>query len=473
MIGKNQIVIDSTEFLKGMTTTVDTQDGGFSPETVLCNLIAEPGVINAQTDAADGDSDVVLTGEIIASCPDPAVADTNYRIVVTDDAKYYAYNGTKLGAVIDTDATAGVVYSEGVTDMITFNGKVYTTNDDYVTELTLPATLNKTYHAFASGAVLHPAVVFENNAYYGDGNLLKRQTPTTTPATILTLATGHYISALGIDPGTGKMLIATTEVLNWTNVLPKVNKIMWYDGYSNKVIKSIIVEDLVTAFYHVAGIVYVGYGQNLGYLTGSGITFLRKLTNVTLVKAELPYKHHFANLGRTLCVVNGREVLAFGEIEPGRKIFHNIWYNSLDTNKIRAIFDAGQHKLGISKDTTKFYTYDITDLTPVVSGGVYFYSKRYEFPRPVFIRRVRVFFKTAIAAAATAGICAVSIVDDTGTTTSLGAISSDADNAQKVVETPVSNFKTSSLQIRHTMAPATSTLIHGVLKFIIYYDVAE
>ena len=51
-------------------------------------------------------------------------------IVVTNDKKFYAYNGTKLGSVLGTDATSGVNYTEPFVDIAPYNGKIYATNDD-------------------------------------------------------------------------------------------------------------------------------------------------------------------------------------------------------------------------------------------------------------------------------------------------------------------------------------------------------
>lgn len=473
MIGKKQIVIDANNFVRGMSTTVDTLDGGFSPETTQINFIEEVGVVNARTDSIDGDGDNVLTGEIIASCPDSVVSLADARIMVTDDAKYVSYDGTKLETELDEDDTGSIVYADGFVDMIPFNGKIYTTNNNNITELTRPNTLDKTYMDFDNGAFPHPALVFENNAYYGDGENLLRQTPTVAPnktTPILSLSTGHIITALGIDTGTGKMLIATTGTQNVSNTIPSVNKIMWYDGYSNKVIKSIIVEDIVTAFKTVAGVNYVAYGQNIGFLTGSGINFLRRLDNVTLLSTSLPYKQHLTNLGKTLCVVNGDTVVAFGEISPGRKVFHNL----IDTGvALRAIFDVGSHKLGLSYATNTFHTLDTSDLSPSVSGGAVFYSLNYQFPRPVHIRSVKVFYKTAIAKATAAAIASIQLIDDTGTTTNIGTISKDPNNTQKTYTSASFSIKTSTAQLKYNIGAATRTDIHGVKRFIIYYDVAE
>ena len=46
MTGQKTFDIDWTDWLKGMTTTDEVEDGGFSQSTKSVNLLAEPGVIN-------------------------------------------------------------------------------------------------------------------------------------------------------------------------------------------------------------------------------------------------------------------------------------------------------------------------------------------------------------------------------------------------------------------------------------------
>ena len=96
MLGLQTLEIDASELLKGMSSGDDISDGGFSPLTEGLNLIANPGIIYAPAAEVNTDSDAILTGEIIASCPDHNVTNIDSRLLVADDGTFYKYNGTKL-----------------------------------------------------------------------------------------------------------------------------------------------------------------------------------------------------------------------------------------------------------------------------------------------------------------------------------------------------------------------------------------
>ena len=95
MIGTKQITIDASDFVKGMSTTVEVADGGFSPDTDAVNLTYTPGILYSPASGVESDTDIRLTGEIIAWSSDDDVGLPNYtKKMVTNDGKYYRYNGS-------------------------------------------------------------------------------------------------------------------------------------------------------------------------------------------------------------------------------------------------------------------------------------------------------------------------------------------------------------------------------------------
>ena len=298
MIGKRQIVLDASEWLKGMSTGTEVADGGFSDLTEGVNLTNVPGVVYAPAASVDGDSDSILdsTGEIIATCPDHNVSSGREFLAVTDTGFYVTYNGTKLVTTSHTDATN--TYGTFFTHMAPFQGATFITAKENIIKWTSATTFDDEYADFTNQTMPHPLIVFENNLYYGDGNLLLRQIGISgVPATILTLSADQVIVALGIDPGSGKLLISTTSGLNASGTLPKTNKLHWYNGSSNKTSKTVIVGDIITSFESVASTVYVGYGTSLGFINGSGVQWLRNLKNVTFATEILPYQNKITSIG--------------------------------------------------------------------------------------------------------------------------------------------------------------------------------
>lgn len=398
-LGKKILEIDGEEIILGMSTSGQLSDGIFSPDSYGINLFTTPGTIRQQQVPTDKSSG--LTGEIIASCEDQTGSYT--RVFVSTDTDQ---DGRFFSASSDGTLTArgvedtGANYIDGRTDMIDYRNEVYTTNSTYIVRWSSVGganTFNYTFFSFNDSAAPHPALVFEDNAYYGDGNRLLRQTSAGgTPTTILTLPTGQIITALGIDPGSGKMLIGTVGQYNVSNTLNTMSRVLFYDGFSNKASRSVIMDDMVTAFPTTAGDLYVAYGSSLGYWNGSGSTFLRKY-DIDDNNQELLYKHRFTSYGQTLFSVQKNDIIAHGPLRiGGGKVFYPIIRNYLNnSNNIRFVTYLGTGGtdgilLAFSAASDDFFT---TNLNSVSTGGdTLFYSNKYSFSNisndGVWIRRV-------------------------------------------------------------------------------------
>ena len=404
-LGRKVIVWDSDEMLKGVSTSDDTTDGGFSPLTDQVNLGYQIGV--AYTPAAPTDSSTNVTGDMIASCEDPT---GNYtRLFVSreggDDGQFYSMDGT--GALTtrgSLDSTHN--YIAGRTDFISYQSEAYATSSNYIvrwSDIGGANTILTTFFNFTDATAPHPAIVFEDNAFFGDGNTLKRMTSAgATPATILTLPTGQIITALGVDPGSGKMLIATVGQYNLSNQKNSFARVGFYDGFSNKLIRVVTMDDMVTAFPATEGQLYIQYGKSLGYWNGAGATFLRKL-DLTFENNTLAYKHHFTSIGPTLYVIQGRQILAHGPLlMNGAKVFYPIFYNYTNTNKLTNIVYVGtlasttNQSISVAFSTAKLYIQDITSISP---GTQALYSNKYSFNEyndGVWLRRVQIFWKNTV-----------------------------------------------------------------------------
>lgn len=397
MIGSKYITIDWKNWVQGMTSSNYTEDGGFalgtggsSPSTTCVNPLITPGLLNFPASPVDKSTN--LSGSIIASCDD--ASGTYNQLFVTDSGKFYGWNGTTLSSALATDATRQ--YTAGKTDMAPYSSYAYGTSNTYVWEwVVTTATINQTYFAFPSssgsaswapGSCPHPVLVYEGNIYYANGPQLLRQTaPGGTPTEILLLQNfGEVIIALGIDPGSGKMVISTSSGINASGTLPKTNRVLYYDGFSNKVIKVVPTDSIITCFFNLMGTLFIGYGQNWGYWTGTGIQFLRKL-NVGLDGQELIYKHKVTNIGHILYIAEKQRVLAFGEIMQGKG--RSWWYiyqnfpSGVSTN-LSFVANIGSNKLGFSYATSQFFSLDVSSSSDIYSNSLV-YSFKYEFPRPV------------------------------------------------------------------------------------------
>lgn len=412
-LGKKIIVWDGSEIVKGASTSEDISDGGFSPNTDAVNLINSPGVIHLPNFPTDASTNLVDT--IVASCSNGtsnvSTGTANRFFLAVDlsstNATYYYWDGSTL-TLKRTDNTNA--YALAKANIETFGGEVYATSNTKIIRWIPDSTFDVAFFDLtgpyaAAANVPHPILVFENNIFYGDGTQLLRQTGAgTTPAVILSLDVGQIIVALGIDPGSGKMLISTTNEFAISNQFASVNKVLYYDGFSNKVLKSVIVDDMITAFPFTEGQLYVAYGQNLGLWNGAGITFLRKFP-LTYSSTSLFYKNHFTSAGSTLYFIVESQIYAHGPlIQGGPKVFYPAMknYPSGTPIQINHIANIGQGVLGISYvangPTDKFATFNTTSISSNNPQDIF--SNTYNlqtFQDGAWVRRARLFFQTPVA----------------------------------------------------------------------------
>jgi hypothetical protein len=481
MIGTQQLeILNSEILLRGMSQSDHISDGGFSPDSEGVNLTVNPGLLHFPDAIDDADTDDILnaaTDTIIASSPDDVNFGGSPRRVVNGVGQYVLYDGTKLGAVLQTDSTN--TYTRGFCQMTHFDGETFiTTRQTLVRWKQGTPTFTISFLDFSAVASLsgladsfpHPLLNFENHLYTASGNeLFRTAVKSIAPTVILTLADDQIITALGIDSGSGKMLIATSTAMTAALTVPSINKLLWYDGFSNKVIKSIGVEDTILALHNHEGITYVGYGLNVGYVTGSGIQFLRRL-NVTRSNATLPYQASFASVGRTLCVIERDKILAYGEIVPGIKTWYYIYGDPDVTKDIDHIFDAGSGKLGFSYvdaagTDAEFSTLDTTSVAS--SDDSVFVTNWFRFPRPILPKAVLVEFAAGITAANNF----VYYQAETDTSHTANELSEDISGSSLVkIMTGFLNERVSALKFRFSQGGGVNT---GIRRAILYYDYAE
>jgi hypothetical protein len=279
MIGKNVLEISAKDFLNGMTSSPETDDGGFSPETNHVNITSSQTALGILYPAGFKTDQSIADGQYIASCSDPDSGVGISKYLLTSSGKFYSVSSSFTATLRQTTAGA-VTYQSITSDMVVYRNGLYATS---TTNITLGTGANLTaidedwwttvapksgggFPSALSTGVPHPVLVYEDNLYIGDGQKLHRWDGANNVATegYLTLNTGLVIQALSIDPGTGKMLISATEGANASGTIPRQTKIYVYDGTSNKPSRAVIVDDIVTSMYPLGGVVYMCYGQNLG-----------------------------------------------------------------------------------------------------------------------------------------------------------------------------------------------------------------
>lgn len=480
MIGKHQLIFDGESFVKGMTTGINTSDGGFTDENnYSVNITAVPGVLHPAANSTDKTG--VLSGVIIASTGDAArVTGATYeKAFITNSGKVLTSDSAQT--LTERQAAVAGTFQVGTTDMVEFASAVYvsnTTNVVKLTSVTTPLdTKDETWGSVGFGITLQtgtrrPMIAWSGALWVADRHLLHKYDGTTFSASKLVLKTGQEIVALGIDPSSGKMIISLTEGNNYSNTLAQVAKVLTYDGFSAQPTRETIVDEMVTAFYPLGGVVFVAYGVNLGYWNGAGISFLRKFKTMTLAANDLAYKHRFTSIGKTLYVVDGFQLLAYGEVLPGRKVFYFATNNPTNTETLSFVCNLGSNLLGLGVTTGggvtgNFYTFNITSVA-TAGSGLAIRTPRYNFPRPVYIRSAYLEFNNSIADAT--GVTLTyqdhlqgGFAETSGTTNNSGAGVYVFENVIGFLNNKVRMIQ---FHLEHSLAI-------GLRRLVVFYDVAE
>lgn len=420
-LGKKIIEVNFVDLVKGQSTSQELGDAGFSPLTDGVQLLALPGIL--YNPPIPTDYSVGLIGEMVASCEDPS--GSYARLFVSAGAvnagRFYSMStGYALTQRGSTDSTNQ--YIQGRTDMIAFDGEAYITNNATLVRWSSIGsldTIDPSFFSFNDATVPHPAITYNNFAYYGDGNLLLRQdAANTSPVTILTLATGVIIVAIGIDPGSGNLLLSLIGQPNLSDTINSGARVAFYDGFSTQVLRYVQVEDMVTAFAPTEGSLYCAYGQNFGLWNGSGITFKKRM-NVNFDNTQLMYKQHFTSIGSTVFFIEKARVIAYGPVrQNGDNIFYPALTNSIGGSDVNLthIVNVGSNQMAMSYASSQFAVWDSIGLHANTQN---FFSNNYNFDDEVWIRRARIIYESQVANGATPGD--LTLYDQDGLITDINA----------------------------------------------------
>lgn len=489
MIGSKQFEISYADLTKSMSSSGYVSDGGYSNETIAINPLPQPGGFYGAPTILDRSSNLI-NGNVIMSSGDATYLGAT-KFLGTDTGYFYSVNSAFLPTARQS-AVAGT-YVSGYSDMVQFG--VGSTMYTYVTTTTdivrmtgdTLSGLDATWWTVTMGktalgtnpiggatgvTTAHPMLVYEDSLWIADFNKIHKFDGTTASYGFLVLPIDQTIVALGIDPSTGKMLISTTQGANAADSVPKQCKILIWDGFSSRPIRSVIVDDMVTAIYPVGGTVFMPFGLNLGYWNGSGVSFLRKLKNATYDANLLVYKQRITSIGKTLYVMDGIQVLAFGEIMAGEKRFY---YANKATAATAAYFTAilnlGSNELGLcyaSNSGEKVLASFGTFYTTLTNNIAYFYSNKYDFLRAIQVKEVIVEYIDSIAAAGSGG--ALALLDPTGSYVTSSSLTNDSSAAVfQISSFPVQNPTPSTyIQLRYE-----NVSNKGIKRFLISYDYVE
>lgn len=309
------LTIDFNNFVLGESITQRTPDKGFSPQSYGINLTYEKGTLYFQETVTDRSTN--LEGDIVCTTNDPEfLGNDNY--ILDDEGKFYTLSGASL-TKRQTDAV--MVYQVGTSDMIKYRGNTLATSQ---TDVALLGGDNLTSidhdwwsvtrgHGSLQTGYRHPLEIVEDILYIGDKNYIHTWDNGTSVYQAMALPDGINIITLRKHPD-GRHLIAFCGITaNYSHTRSGGGKIYIIDTVNLEFIREIDTEAQVEGSRNVGGVVYVTYGDKLGYFNGDGISWLRDLT-----AGSTTYSHQLANAEDILLVRDGIYLLAYGDLGQGK-----------------------------------------------------------------------------------------------------------------------------------------------------------
>lgn len=477
-VGDNQIQLGADQLVSGMSSSDFATDGALGVSSTGLNPYITPGVIYALANPTTLSN---IAGTVIASAEDSQTNSAYTRTFIDSSGNYYTYSAPSTTTKTNTATTNVAHYVAGKTDMAAFAGNTYVTTDNGDIDLwnTSGPTLTNSWwvgtksKTAMNAAVPHPMIVYKTILYVADGAILHSidssgNIDTASAAFPLTLSPNELIYAMGIDPVTGLLLVSVQTLVNLSDTLSAQFFVYLYDGVSSTPTRKIPVDDLITGFHNVEGIVYCGSGIQLGQWNGNGVTFLRRLLNSSYSSTDLLYKHHMTHVGRILHVIDGKQILSYGTVINGKPKGFFYTGSSNTANHASAVFPMGSNTLGIGAATNSVVVYDFSSTS---AGTASLYFNNIYFPRPTNIRRIRII--------------------TTGITTAVSGIGNNLyiSEKNKTVQTALPNFfVTSAASPRYVFdydytngVPVMAlqpiimfdTQHFGIVRVYIYYDPAE
>lgn len=483
-IGKYQVQLGAEQLMSGMSSSDFATDGALGISSTGLNPFMTPGMMSGMPIPIDLSTNIL--GNIIASAEDSQGITSYNRTFIDASGNYYTFSAPNNVVKTNTATTNVANYQQGVTDMVTFAGTTYvtTSNGDIDIWNTSSLTLTNSWWIGTKGqptlnpgsgaTTPHPMLVYNGVLYIAAGNKIHGVNASGTidsffPALPFTLPTSELIYALGIDPITGLMMISVQTTVNPSDSLTSNFYVYLWDGISAQPTRKIPTDDLITSFHNVEGIVYVGQGTSLGQWNGNGVTFLRKLLFAVPSGFDLIYKHRMCSTGRILHVVDGPNVLSYGSVIAGKKSFFYTAFNPSGTGHLSAIFPMGSiYNLGIAYATNKLGISSFFDSLNAVNATLYF--NNIYFPRPIFVRRMRVI---------TSGIPHTGVTDMTISIISEKGVALPIANANRIVSVPTGTTYLLDFDFTSAGCQAVQPIIsitnnnYGIVRVIIYYDVAQ
>ena len=471
--------IDKNDFRLGVSTSRRHTDGGFAPNKFLSGYSVPKNVaVNLFKGAGDTlyppptrydinlNSSSVITGDVIAFAEDGTLSGNDSGYALDDDGKYYSIDGNTV-TLRQTDSTNS--YIVGTSDLVQYKGNLYGTAREDIVRLTgsslsaIDATWWTTTrgHSALNSSYRHPMAIVEDILYIADRYYIHTWDDSASVQQAMTLPSIYNITNMIAHPDGRHLIVFCSGTANYGHSLKSKSVCFIVDTVNLEFIREISLDDQVEGSVNVGGVIYVTYGENLGYFNGDGISFLRKLSPTITGNLVTRYKHSLANVDGILAVLDGDCVLMYGDLGLGNMF----WYQYADNQSVptspSAIAYIGSKKMLISTTDRLLDRFDLND----ISGSCEWESNFYSFPSKVWIRKIEVEMETM----SSGSDITFYALDKNDTATQLFTMDYATDGAISYKEKFI-NLRTNIFKLRAHFAAGNTKGIH---KITVWYEDAE
>lgn len=464
-----RVTIDAKDFFRGMSTTDELADGGFSPRSKGINLFAKPGLVlpgQAPVDvAASPDiSNGIFGWDAVSSAGffGRAIGSNSSK-----DGKFYLIDAT--GAIGATTTDTSKDYTPNISDLAIFNYAVGTGGQAFVTSETdvfkaaddfsagdptwWTVTLGKTaMNAFSP----HHIIEYGGILYWSDGKYIHSWDGSTGTYNALDLPTGYIIDDLRVH--NNLIYIAASPSTRFNMNVVSRSRIFTWDGFSDSFIDEFPIQERILTLIPFGGTLFLTTSKYFGYFTGATISPLYPLTsNVN--------KYQVAVTNDRLYMLQGQDVICYGN-----PIFSRPKFLSFPLQHPQSLISLGCIQTG-----SLVYSYAgkmgaWSDVNGFDQTGNTFYVNRLPLGGNARIKGMIV----ECEALASGTVETIAYIDDSQTSMSVGTLSfaSFAATTRRVFELWTGRVKRPTLTCQPTVTFTTGPN-KGIRRIHIEYEASE
>lgn len=419
-----KIVIDSTNFLAGMSLSDYTSDGGFSSvyggynldvfdnnqnsyRGLLCS--APPVTAIASGNTASGSFATITSGTNGVS---------EVHLAVDTTGKFYSMSSGGVLTLAGTDATKE--YSAYKSDSVFYNGAFFVSSTtDIALVNSAITTISPTWLTATMGqpslsnSTPTPLLVFSDYMYFANANKVFRYNGSSI-TTVMTMEQGYKVVAM--EAHNGSIYISVERSINASGGQhSRAMKILIWDGYSPKIQNEFTMPAKTFTMKSVNGRLYLFTTNYLGYWNGIGVSPIYHYGD----NNSFIYKQFITTYqDRLLFTDQWNGIISF----DGSKLYRVFVPDNSTTfteTAISSIF-CGYEDTLIAQGVPNNICFSL-ELDEYGDGGK-FPTHKYQLDDLTWIRKIRVYFKDQTDTTTTT---AFYYNDEKSTANSIGALSSE------------------------------------------------